>query len=576
MIKIETGELIDMIDTAITDYNNQFWADEDFEKQIPYYDEENGISEETLSKLTRLKLPIRGLENYTPEERELLKTEILKIASHMSLDFLAVSFWSKNEKFAKESEFLKELLEQTKPARIEIRGIDLSSIDSSFFPNPEGLKALNISACNISEPIFLQTIPQNTSINITTNSNLDMVNIESFIEEVVSRNGKLTIGNKEFSPLVESIKALKSGEITLSQYEQLRGKIDFSKIQSLKIRLNGEYDFGNEKFLHLITELNAIKDLSIASDFSTYRKFFDKTQSDLPVMIVLENASELSVNDLDRYPSISDISIVSPHTGKEQQQAYNRDSYKAVREKIDEIISDISPSLSESQKFAIVYKRLGQLIEYDFNAIKDDMKSDEDLQTRVRNLYGGLIEGKAVCAGYADILWNILACVGVESRYVKGSIDFERGYTLRLSDPESGHAWNQVKLDGKWYYTDLTWDTDYIREGRFPLPYCLKSAKEFKGHERYDHEKNANVHKCEESFLEAEQKMLFTDEPEPTCTLNDVELCSLVHKSACLAIPRAEIIRCGDKLEQAVRENEIVNINSRRDVTKRGDSRDGR
>lgn len=38
-----------------------------------------------------------------------------------------------------------------------------------------------------------------------------------------------------------------------------------------------------------------------------------------------------------------------------------------------------------------------------------------------------------------------------------------------------GHAWNAVEIDGKWYFTDITWDAKHPEE----IPNCLKVSEEF-------------------------------------------------------------------------------------------------
>ena len=63
--------------------------------------------------------------------------------------------------------------------------------------------------------------------------------------------------------------------------------------------------------------------------------------------------------------------------------------------------------------------------------------------------YGALIEGKAVCQGYAQSLAMILNKLNVECHTI---VAMTKGSNPVL------HEWVRVKLDGKWYYIDLTWD----------------------------------------------------------------------------------------------------------------------
>ncbi len=65
-----------------------------------------------------------------------------------------------------------------------------------------------------------------------------------------------------------------------------------------------------------------------------------------------------------------------------------------------------------------------------------------------RNPYGALIEGRAVCGGYASTFQLFMKLIGVECLTVEGEES--------LAHQE--HAWNMVKLEGEWYCVDVTWD----------------------------------------------------------------------------------------------------------------------
>ena len=69
-----------------------------------------------------------------------------------------------------------------------------------------------------------------------------------------------------------------------------------------------------------------------------------------------------------------------------------------------------------------------------------------------QTVYGALVNGKAVCAGYARAYQLLLLEAGIPCSYIQG----------KSNDPQTGnlvnHAWNLVWLDGKCYYTDVTWD----------------------------------------------------------------------------------------------------------------------
>ena len=60
----------------------------------------------------------------------------------------------------------------------------------------------------------------------------------------------------------------------------------------------------------------------------------------------------------------------------------------------------------------------------------------------------------------------------------------------------TGHVYNQVKINGKWYYVDLTFDSEFIALDK-ELENCLKSEKTFK--EIDEIHNNVKMQKIEES-----------------------------------------------------------------------------
>ena len=86
---------------------------------------------------------------------------------------------------------------------------------------------------------------------------------------------------------------------------------------------------------------------------------------------------------------------------------------------------------------------------YDY--ICDNVKYDWDhLETEVdqtpHSAYAAIINKKAVCQGYATLLYRMLLEVGIDNRYISGT------------SGEEGHAWNIIKLDDYYYNADSTWD----------------------------------------------------------------------------------------------------------------------
>lgn len=109
---------------------------------------------------------------------------------------------------------------------------------------------------------------------------------------------------------------------------------------------------------------------------------------------------------------------------------YNEDAYD---EAVAEYASLANGATSEYEKALILHDALVESVFY-------------QEASNAHGSYGALVEGVAVCEGYAEAYQVLLEKVGIMSYVVRGWGGDER------------HAWNLVRLDGKYYYTDVTWD----------------------------------------------------------------------------------------------------------------------
>lgn len=77
--------------------------------------------------------------------------------------------------------------------------------------------------------------------------------------------------------------------------------------------------------------------------------------------------------------------------------------------------------------------------------------------------YGALINKSAVCEGYSEAFLLLCWTAGIEARLVEGKSYDELGNQV-------GHEWNIVKIGGKWYQIDCTWDDPTIYSGGVEQP----------------------------------------------------------------------------------------------------------
>lgn len=87
---------------------------------------------------------------------------------------------------------------------------------------------------------------------------------------------------------------------------------------------------------------------------------------------------------------------------------------------------------SNYDKIKRVYKWVCDNVTYDYSYTQG-------------SIYDAMIDGKSVCAGYAGTFQVIMEALGIECYINEGKVNGQ------------DHAWNIVKLEGKYYFVDVTW-----------------------------------------------------------------------------------------------------------------------
>jgi len=105
-----------------------------------------------------------------------------------------------------------------------------------------------------------------------------------------------------------------------------------------------------------------------------------------------------------------------------------------VRRQVASIIKRIvTPGMNDHQKVKTVHDWVVANLAYDTRLVS-------------HSAYDGLIDGSTVCQGYALLTYEMMKQAGVPVRIAEGT---SRG---------RAHTWNLVRIDGKWYHLDTTWN----------------------------------------------------------------------------------------------------------------------
>ena len=145
--------------------------------------------------------------------------------------------------------------------------------------------------------------------------------------------------------------------------------------------------------------------------------------------------------------------------------------------------SQVNSALSEINqiKDELVSKKTGNTYE-DIKMVHDHLVNNIQYDTSISkqniyNIYGALVNGEAVCEGYARSFKYIMDELKIPCVLLIGEGTNSQGQT-------ENHAWNYVQLNGNWYAVDVTWDDPILVGGGIltnssKYKYFLKGASEF-------------------------------------------------------------------------------------------------
>lgn len=134
------------------------------------------------------------------------------------------------------------------------------------------------------------------------------------------------------------------------------------------------------------------------------------------------------------------------------------------------------PFTRDDEKARAIFRWITDNISYDVEGYfsrRVSVKTGDVLQSR-----------SSVCAGYSSLFEALARKAGLEVVMING---FGKGFSYNPGDPltdESKHAWNALKIDGRWKLIDCTWgagkvDVERNYRKEFEPYYFLAKPEEF-------------------------------------------------------------------------------------------------
>ena len=136
------------------------------------------------------------------------------------------------------------------------------------------------------------------------------------------------------------------------------------------------------------------------------------------------------------------------------------------KETLPELVKSLTNGIGDAQgKVKVLHDWICDNIAYDCDVFTDEGVGEQGYEPVLK-------KKKAVCVGYANLLYVMCQLAGVECDVVFGwSKGFNYPGYLR---EESDHAWNVVKIGNKWKLIDVTWDAGFVERRSFIKRYTLQ------------------------------------------------------------------------------------------------------
>ena len=155
--------------------------------------------------------------------------------------------------------------------------------------------------------------------------------------------------------------------------------------------------------------------------------------------------------------------------GKELKEAQ-----KTYEEWINHFVSLVDPSMTDLEKALWFHDYILSFYSY-------------DISKTIYDVYGLIMNETGVCRATSLLYSAVMNRLGIDC-------------TMVISD-EMVHAWNIIKIDGKWYHVDLTFDDPlYDRLGRVGHGHFLLSDEEIASAEKGSHTDWHTSISCSEPF----------------------------------------------------------------------------
>jgi hypothetical protein len=123
----------------------------------------------------------------------------------------------------------------------------------------------------------------------------------------------------------------------------------------------------------------------------------------------------------------------------------------------------VQPAKTEHDKARVIFRWIADRIAYNAEGFFAGKPGDNSPEAVLKNRV-------AVCQGYADLFGELAKRAGLEVVVISGVSKGRDGPRTEKNEPVS-HAWNAVKIEGRWQLLDSTWGAGGLNGKEFKKRY---------------------------------------------------------------------------------------------------------
>lgn len=385
-----------------------------------------------------------------PEMLESLVIRNVKLPSEKVMKkFVALKIISLSDiRFSNVGAFFTSIPNPDKIEGISILGVDFAGLDIDVLQIFKNVKILNLKRlknCKFENLSYIKELKHLNKI-ILKESIIKPEELNGIIKGKFEKDVLLEIENETDSKVKDYIEINDEEGISIKvntvSLDTIVNKVSFYKLDKLILILDNENNI--EEYIKKLKKIKNKIELEV-KDFSYISVANAKTF-----------AERLKINS---------INIIDEEGFLDYRKSKNRytiEEYIEIKNIFDEFVNKAVEFKSDFERFLCAYREIALYMEKDYNV--------ESATSDVSLLINMLREKKTFREGYAEVLQNVLAIMGIKSCFVKGTVNGE------------SHLWNKVCIDDIWYNVDLEQDRDAIcKKGIFKgrVDYCLVSDEDF-------------------------------------------------------------------------------------------------